>query len=198
MHGPPAAVPAFARWLPNSISVLRILLVPLWVLFAERCARAVEAGDPADAPRIQAVATLLAIGISDLVDGQLARRWRVESRAGATLDAVADKLAQVTVITWLALRENGAFLTVPLWFLLLLIARDLLLGLGLLGLRRRVRGLRVVHRWHGKLASLLLFVLMIWATTGAGARLATGAWIALGAWIAASTAAYVLDGLRQR
>lgn len=182
------------RLLPNAISVLRIALVPLWVLFAETAA---TAADPTPARNL-ALATLIAIGLSDVIDGYLARRWHVASRAGATIDAVADKLMQVVCITYLALRPTPAFIPVPLWFLGLLIARDLLLGIGLLLLRARVRGFRVVHRWHGKLASLLLFALMFWATSGVGHRLAPGIYAALGAFILFSTASYVRDGLRQR
>lgn len=196
---PARSAPTWAkRLLPNAISVARIALVPLWVLCAEWAARAApDPGDAAATYRGLALATLVAIGVSDVVDGFLARRWHVESRAGAILDAIADKLMQVVCITYLALRPTQVFIPVPLWFLALLISRDVLLGSGVLALRARVRGFRIVHRWHGKVASTLLFALMFWATSGIGHALASGIYAALSVFVAFSTASYVRDGWRQ-
>lgn len=181
-----ARVRPLQRQLPNLISVLRILLVPVWVLAAEVQTRPWPA-----------LLVLVAIGLSDVLDGWCARRWQVASRTGAILDAVADKWLQVVCVTWLALRPSAVFIPVPLWFLALLVGRDLLLGGGLLLLRARAAGFQVVHRWHGKLASLLVFALLVWATVGVGHALAAGVYAALAAFVGASTLAYAWDGWRQ-
>ncbi len=196
----PTPPPPRLAWLPNAISVLRLVLVPVWFLAAERTL--VPSSDPEGSLAGRDLTPLLiwlAIGISDVLDGHLARRWHVESRAGATIDAVADKAAQIVAFTWLALRAPGhAWMTaVPLWFLLLLIARDAVLLTGSLYVRARRGGVAVVHRWHGKLASLLLFAVVPVATSldVPSAELALFAPLAL--LVTLSTVDYFRDGLRQ-
>jgi hypothetical protein len=75
------------------------------------------------------------------------------------------------------------------------LARDVLLGFGWLVLRNRLRRVRVVHRAHGKLASVLLFVLLVLLTANV-----TDAWITPLVWtitviVVLSTADYTRDGI---
>lgn len=185
------------RWLPNAISALRIALVPVWAMFAELAHRtATEGGDPGVA-RAWAVGVLLAIGASDVVDGAIARHFGLQSRVGATLDAVADKLAQVVLVTYLALRVGPAFASIPPWFLLLLIVRDVVLSIGTLLVRARVGRVDVEHRVHGKLASVLLFVLLVAYSSGHGGDVTDLLLAAIAALVAWSALCYVRDGLRQ-
>lgn len=188
---------AVPGWLPNAISCLRILLVPVWVVLAEAANRAGEAADTMAAPRGLAVATLLAIGLSDVVDGFLARRFHLQSTTGATLDAVADKLAQVVLFTYLALRPGPAFSAVPFWFLGLLIARDGLMLAGWLLVRRRAGRVEAEHRAHGKLSSLLLFGLLVAFSAGLEGPGVTALLIAAGAVVIGSTTLYTREGIRQ-
>jgi cardiolipin synthase len=184
-------------WLPNAISGLRIAAVPAWAVAAEVANRQAEAGvEHADA-RAWTLGILLGIGASDLVDGYLARRFGLESRFGATLDAVADKLAQVVLVTYLALRIGPAFAAVPLWFLGLLIARDLVLLAGVLAIRSRVGRVAVVHRWHGKAASVLLFLLLCAFSAGHGDEVTWPLLCAIAVLVVWSTVLYVRDGFRQ-
>ncbi|RUL69224.1 CDP-alcohol phosphatidyltransferase family protein [Dyella choica] len=109
-----------SRWrhLPNAISVLRVLLVaPIgWLLWHEqwRCA-------------LQLVAVA---GVSDGVDGFLARQYGWQSRLGGMLDAIADKLLLVACFVILAWRQE-----VPLWLATIVCGRDLVIALGALGWR---------------------------------------------------------------
>src|ERR1700694_5333505 len=77
------AVPAPLAQLPNALTVARLLLIPLFV------ALMAKAGDAHTWPAgiIFAVA-----GVTDQVDGFLARRWHVESRFGKIADPLADRL----------------------------------------------------------------------------------------------------------
>ena len=76
------AVPAPLRALPNALTILRLGLIPLFVGL-------MLAADPANWPAgiIFGVA-----GVTDQVDGFLARRWRVESPFGKVADPLADRL----------------------------------------------------------------------------------------------------------
>lgn len=189
-----AAVP---RWLPNAFSYLRIALVPAWVVFAEGANRAGERGSDLDPARTAALMTLITIGVSDVVDGQLARRFHLQTRAGALLDAVADKLAQCVLFTYLALRPGPAFAAIPLWFLTLLIVRDLLLLAGWSIVRHRRGFVAVVHRAHGKATSALLFAMLVVFSAGIGERVTWPLLVATAAVVATSTGLYVREGWRQ-
>ena len=77
------AVPAPLAQLPNALTVARLLLIPLFV------ALMVKAGDAHTWP---AGVVFCIAGITDQVDGFLARRWHVESRFGKIADPLADRL----------------------------------------------------------------------------------------------------------
>lgn len=183
------------RWLPNAISVMRIALVPIWVLCVE-VAHGADEPDRVVASRTGAVAVLLLIGASDVLDGFLARRCGWQSRLGVLLDAVADKLVQVVVFTWLAVRAGPAFVAVPPWFLVMLVGRDVVLLAGCSLVHRRRGCVRLDHRLHGKAASVLLFALAVACTAGLGGQAVVVLWLATAA-VVVSTAAYVRDGVRQ-
>jgi cardiolipin synthase len=96
---------------PNALSFLRLLGVPLflWLVL----------GPHADG---WALAVLAASGITDYLDGYLARRLDQASPLGQVLDPVADRLYILAVVIGLALRD-----IVPWWFAVVLPLRDVLL-----------------------------------------------------------------------
>src|SRR4051812_22162403 len=106
--------------LPNALSVLRLLGVPvfLWLLLGPE-----EDG--------WALVVLMVSGITDWLDGKLARWLNQGSRLGALLDPAADRLYIVSTLVALALRD-----VVPVWVVALLLGREVVLGAMLLVLRR--------------------------------------------------------------
>ena len=125
--------------LPNALSVLRLLGVPLflWLLL----------GPEADG---WAVLVLMVSGITDWADGKLARWLDQGSRLGALLDPAADRLYIVCTLIALALRDIA-----PLWLVALLVGRELVLGVMLLVLRHYGYPPLQVH-YLGKAATFLL------------------------------------------
>jgi len=111
------------RWLtvPNALSFVRLLGVPLflWLLL----------GPQADG---WALVVLVASGITDWLDGRLARALDQYSRLGELLDPLADRL--YTVATLVAFLIRGI---VPWWVLVLIIGRDVVVSLALPLLRRK-------------------------------------------------------------
>ncbi|HEY7016027.1 MAG TPA: CDP-alcohol phosphatidyltransferase family protein [Streptosporangiaceae bacterium] len=109
--------------IPNAISVARLAGVPvfLWLVLGLQS----EAGD------WWAVGLLIAAGLSDWLDGKIARALNQQSRLGQVLDPAADRLYIVATVAALAIRS-----IIPWWLVGLLAARELLLGLVLLVLRR--------------------------------------------------------------
>ena len=105
---------------PNAISVARLAGVPvfLWLVL----------GPKADG---WAVGLLILAGLSDWLDGMIARAWNQQSRLGQLLDPAADRLYIAATLAGLALR-----MIIPWWLVALLVGRELVLGVALLVLRR--------------------------------------------------------------
>jgi cardiolipin synthase (CMP-forming) len=137
--GPVGAIEAGALTVPNALSLLRLLGVPLflWLIL----------GPEADG---LAILVLAVSGFTDWLDGVLARRWNQVSRLGVLLDPAADRLYILATIVGLVIRD-----IVPLWFGVLLVARDVLLALTLPFLRQRGYGPPPVH-FLGKAATFNL------------------------------------------
>ena len=128
--------------IPNAISVARLAGVPvfLWLVLGPRS----QAGD------WWAVGLLIAAGLSDWLDGKIARALNQESRLGQVLDPAADRLYIVATVAALAIRA-----IIPWWLVGLLAAREVLLGAVLLVLRRHGYGPLQVS-FVGKAATLAL------------------------------------------
>ena len=98
------------RWLPNAISVFRILLI-VPVVYSILHARYVEA-----------LALFFVAGFSDGVDGFLAKRFGWHTRLGALLDPIADKLLMASIYVTLALVSK-----LPIWLAALVVLRDVVI-----------------------------------------------------------------------
>ncbi len=96
--------------IPNLITIGRLLLVPLivWLTLTEQHGLAFIA--------------FLAAGISDGVDGFLARQFDMRTELGAYLDPVADKALLVSIYVVLAVMNE-----IPLWVAVLVVSRDVLI-----------------------------------------------------------------------
>jgi cardiolipin synthase len=124
---------------PNAISIARLAGVPvfLWLVL----------GPHADG---WAVALLIAAGVSDWLDGKLARAWNQQSRLGQVLDPAADRLYIAATLAALAIRQ-----IIPWWLVAVLALRELVLGVALLVLRHYSIGPLQVS-FLGKAATLCL------------------------------------------
>lgn len=129
--------------IPNLISCTRLAGVPvfLWLVLGPRS----QAGD------WWAVGLLFAAGLSDWLDGKIARALNQQSRLGELLDPAADRLYIVATVVALAIRA-----IIPWWLVGVLAARELLLAVVLVVLRRRGYGPLQVS-FAGKAATANLF-----------------------------------------
>jgi cardiolipin synthase len=96
--------------LPNALTVLRFLLIPVLVIMLLR--QHYET----------AFALFVVSALSDLADGLLARRWNARTRFGAIADPAADKLTMLAVTLALASQH-----LLPAWLAVAIVARDLLI-----------------------------------------------------------------------
>jgi cardiolipin synthase len=148
--GAPAPVSSRVLTLPNLLSLLRLLGVPLF-LYLVLVARA----------DLWAFAVLVLSGFSDWLDGKLARAWGQISRVGQLLDPLADRLYIFATVLAFAVRD-----LIPWWLAIALFARDALLAAVLPVLRHYGYGPLPVH-YLGKAATfnlLYAFPLMLLGT----------------------------------
>lgn len=138
-----AVVPSMRRILtvPNALSLIRLLGAPLlaYLLLVPH----------ADG---WALVLLVASGVTDWLDGKLARLLDQYSALGAALDPLVDRIYLVIVLVCFALRD-----LLPWWLVIVLLARELVLGASLAAYRRR--GLRAPEVLYiGKAATFTLMV----------------------------------------
>lgn len=122
------------RQLPNMISIFRILLVlPIvWALLTEQFALAAF--------------LFVVAGVSDALDGFLAKRYQWESRLGSILDPVADKLlllSSLLTLAWLNL--------IPHWLVWLAVARDVMIVVGGVAYHHLIGRFSLVPLWSSKI-----------------------------------------------
>ena len=101
--------------IPNLLSLLRMGLIPVFII-------AVLNGRATQALLIFVVA-----GLTDALDGLIARFWSQQSALGAYLDPMADKLLLVSAYATLAVPGVHAGVPIPLWVTVLVITRDVLI-----------------------------------------------------------------------
>ena len=136
---------------PNALSVLRLLLIPLflWLILVEQADMA-------------AVVVLAVSGITDWADGLIARTTGQITRLGRLLDPLVDRVTIAATLVGLALRD-----LIPWWLVGLLVAREVLLLLLVPQLRRHGLLALPVH-YLGKAATFALFWGFPFVLVGAG------------------------------
>ena len=135
-------------WLPNLICVMRILLVvPIVMLLLDR--------------RFEHALLLIVLaGLSDGLDGYLARRFNWITRIGGLLDPLADKLLFVSVfasLSWIGL--------VPAWLFAVVICRDIVIVSGALAYEYLIGPVQPNPSRVGKLNTVMALVYLFFVMT---------------------------------
>lgn len=135
--------------IPNILSLIRLLLIPVFLWFYIR-----------EQNYSLAAVVIIFSGFSDVLDGFIARRFKQITNLGKVLDPIADKLTQFAVLVCLLIRFD--YMLAPL--LLLVIKEIALFTFGLV-LYRKNKCL-IGALWHGKIAALglyfMLFIHLVW------------------------------------
>jgi CDP-diacylglycerol--glycerol-3-phosphate 3-phosphatidyltransferase len=135
------ALPVPLAQLPNALTIARFALIPLFVAFVLSS----EGGHSWPAGIVFGIA-----GVTDQIDGWLARRWRVESNFGRIADPLADRLMIGAAVILLVIADR-----LPWPALAIVVARDAVLVLGLTLFAGR--GISVEVNVVGKLATWVLY-----------------------------------------
>ena len=126
---------------PNALTMLRILLIVPFVVY--------YANDHV----IRAVMVLVLSGLTDMLDGMIARRFNQFTELGQMLDPLADKLTQGAVAVCFAVKQP---ILIP--FLAVLVAKELVMvvgGIFLLLFKKKKPG---GSQWYGKIATVLFYI----------------------------------------
>jgi CDP-diacylglycerol---glycerol-3-phosphate 3-phosphatidyltransferase len=135
------AVPAPLQQLPNALTIFRLLLIPVFVALM----LAAEGGHSWPAGIVFGIA-----GITDQIDGYLARRWHVESDFGRIADPLADRLMIDAAVILLFIADH-----MPWIGLVVILGRDVALMLGYKVVAPE--GYEVRVNLIGKIATWLLY-----------------------------------------
>lgn len=138
------AKPAALRHLPNALTILRMVLVPLLAL------RVLQHDYEA------ALCIAFIAAVTDALDGLLARRFGWQSRLGGILDPLADKL--MLVVSFVVLTVVGA---IPLWLTLLVGGRDLVIVAGAVTYHYRVGPFDASPSMMSKITTVLQLLLVL-------------------------------------
>lgn len=179
----------------NQVTIVRILLIPVFVGCAVYFAESLREGAPVDAYRWAAVVVFAVASISDALDGWIARRFSQASRLGRLLDPLADKGLLLAAILTLTLAPWE--MTFPLWFPVLVIARDIFLVGGAFLIHHTAGRVEVRPHWTGKCATALQMVAVAWVLlhwTWVDSMVSV---ILAGAFTLLSGGVYLREGLRQ-
>lgn len=130
--------------IPNILSMVRIALIPVIVWLYHIKNR-----------YLLAAGVLVISGVTDVVDGIIARRFHMVSDLGKALDPIADKLTQAAVLACLLFRFP--LMGLPL---VLLVLKEVVSGVWRLIIIRQTKEVKGAQ-WHGKAATVLLYSMML-------------------------------------
>ena len=149
---------------PNKITVIRILLIPVFVWLTLDYIRDFQKGSDREWERVLACLIFAVAVISDGVDGYIARRYHQKSELGTFLDPLADKALLVSAMILLSVRfKNGTpFDQLPLWFPVLVISRDLILLTGTVLIHMLTGKMTPRPRLVGKCATFFQMIVLGW------------------------------------
>ena len=148
--------------IPNILSVLRILLIPVFVVVFlwenGEIKYSIDLGEEANGYVIAAVIVIIS-GLTDAADGFIARKFNMITDLGKVLDPFADKLTQAAVVVCLVFRYREIWGLIAALLALIVVKEITLLIMGVLFLKKGqdLGG----ARWFGKLATIVFYVLVI-------------------------------------
>ena len=180
----------------NKITILRILLIPFFVV---ELIYYIRTGN--ELCRAAAIASFAIVSVLDGVDGYIARHYHQISELGKVLDPLADKLLLVSAIVTLSFNHENYLGEIPLWLTGTIIGRDLLILVGLIVIHHTVGKVVVRPRFIGKIATVLQMavVIMILLEWGQGQGELWQKYLTLAAAIftGVSGLLYTWDGMKQ-
>jgi len=127
------------KHIPNILTIVRFILIPFIVYLALK---------------EQYIATIIVLtisGITDILDGVIARKYKFITDFGKLMDPLADKSTQVATLVVLVVQN-----IIPLWILMVVIVKEFIMVAGASFLYGKET--IVFSKWYGKLSTVLFYI----------------------------------------
>ena len=130
------------KHIPNILTIIRFILIPIILNF-------IFQGD-----YISGIIIFSISGLTDVLDGFIARKFNLISNFGKLMDPLADKLTQISVLAALV-----SVKIIPVWILAIVVLKELIMVVGASFLYGK--DVVVYSRWYGKLATVLFYIAIV-------------------------------------
>ena len=130
------------KHIPNILTIIRFIFIPIILYF-------IFTGN-----YVLGIVFFTISGVTDVLDGFIARKFNLISNFGKLMDPLADKLTQISVL--------ASFVTVdiiPFWILVIVILKELIMVVGASFLYGK--DVVVYSKWYGKLATVLFYLAIV-------------------------------------
>lgn len=130
------------KHVPNILTIIRFLFIPLilYYIFTENY--------------LLGFIFFTVSGITDILDGCIARKFNLVSNFGKLMDPLADKLTQISVLAALVIVN-----IIPIWILIIVVLKELIMVIGASFLYGK--DVVVYSKWYGKLATVLFYLAIV-------------------------------------
>lgn len=128
------------KHIPNILTLIRFILIPIIFYFGLHD------------NYIVAVILLVISGLTDVLDGYIARKFNFITTFGTLFDPLTDKLTQIATLLVLVIQN-----IIPLWILIILLLKEFLMVIGATFLFKK-ETVAIPSKWYGKLATVLFYV----------------------------------------
>ncbi|HZK58128.1 MAG TPA: CDP-diacylglycerol--glycerol-3-phosphate 3-phosphatidyltransferase [Clostridia bacterium] len=133
--------------LPNIITALRFALIPLFVkVFFSSLERSL----------LYSVLIFLLAGITDILDGYIARKYNIITKWGQAMDPLADKLVQLTVLICFTIKQF-----IPPWVIIIYGIKELLMVFGGIFLYTQKDKMVLPANSYGKIATVIFYIAIL-------------------------------------
>lgn len=130
------------KHIPNILTILRFFLIPVIVAY-------IIQGN-----YILAFVFLTLSGLTDILDGFIARKFNFITNFGKLIDPLADKATQISVLTVLAIQD-----IIPMWILIVVVVKEFAMISGASFLYGK--DFVVSSKWYGKLSTVLFYIAIV-------------------------------------
>ena len=130
------------KYIPNILTVLRFFIIPFTIYYLTQD------------QYIAAIILLTLSGLTDVLDGAIARKFNLITNFGKLIDPLADKLTQVSLLGTLVVKD-----IIPLWILVIVLIKEAAMVAGASFLYGKV--LVVSSKWYGKAATVLFYLAIV-------------------------------------
>lgn len=135
-------IKSWCKHIPNALTILRFLLIPIIIVYIIQD------------KYIEAFIILTVSGLTDVLDGIIARKFNFITNFGKLIDPLADKTTQISILVTLALKD-----IIPMWILIIVFIKEFAMVAGASFLYGKE--LVVSSKWYGKLSTVLFYLAIV-------------------------------------